>query len=193
MNEVVTKMTETGGLGEMTTVRGGLVIGTVGAIEVLGNLVGAIVEVKGGEVGGMEEVEEVGTTSPIIGGEREMSSKNFPQLPKPQSLANRSFFYRDSQVPKIGTSAPDASAKPAPTSTSQPPAETPRETTATETSAAVPPELTLPDAPNENTTSAAPPKSSKKRAREIDDDGGEDTSGDVKKSTSKAIASNHEV
>lgn len=85
------------------------------------------------------------------------------------------------QVPKIGTSAPDASEKPAPTSTSQPLAETPRETTATETRAAVSPELTLPDAPNENTTSATPPKSSKKRAREIDDDGGEDTPGDVKK------------
>lgn len=174
-------MTETGRLGEMTTVRGGLVVGTAGAIEVLGNLVGAIVEAKGGEVGGMEEVGEVGTISSMISGEREMSSKIFPQLPKPQSLANPFFCYRDSQVPKIGTSAPDASEKPAPISTSQPLAETPRETTATEIRAAVSPELTLPDAPNENTTSATPPKSSKKRAREIDDDGGEDTPGDVKK------------
>lgn len=179
IGKTVTKMAVIGGLGVTMTVRGVLVTGTAGAIEVSGNLVGEIAVVDGGEVGGVEGVD---TTSSIIKRKREMSSEISRKSQCLKCLANPIFFYHNSQVPKIGTSVPDASEKPAPTSTSQPPAEA----TATETSAVAPSELTLPDAPSENATTDAAPETSRKRAREIDDDGGEDAPGNAKKTDMKS-------
>ncbi|MCJ1468597.1 hypothetical protein MMC07_007226 [Pseudocyphellaria aurata] len=89
------------------------------------------------------------------------------------------------QVPKVGTSAPDPNETQAPNSTSQPPAKSPEGTTATKTSAAAPPESTLPDAPIEKVPA---PEASKKRTREIEDNGGEDARGSAKKIDRKSVS-----